>query len=137
MVDDRSGPTFDAESMDATQSLIQRLADQLDQLKAKQKELSEMLKNIFVNDETFNQNQLQAKEAAKAFKDRAAQLNETTEVKDLKMKLADLKEDLKMVEESLDIHCLNYYQMTNTFSFPTPAGSEREFVLKAHLKPKK
>lgn len=135
--DEKPAESFDQESMNATEGLIQKLATQLDELKAKQKQLSEMLKGIFDNDETFAKTQAEAKEAAKAFKDRSVQLNESPEVKDLKMKLADLKEDLKMVEESLDIHCLNYYQMTNTMTFPTPDGSEREFMLKARLKPKK
>lgn len=135
--DEKPAEAFDKESMSATEGLIQRLATQLDELKAKQKELGEMLKGIFENDETLSKTQAEAKTATKALKDRQGQLNETQEVKDLKMKLTDLKEDMKMIEESLDIHCLNYYQMTNTMTFPTADGSEREFVLKARLKPKK
>ena len=135
--DQKPAEAFDAESMNATEGLIQRLATQLDELKAKQKELGEMLKNVFENDETLSTTQKEAKNATKAFKDRQGQLNETPEVKELKMKLVDLKEDLKMIEESLDIHCLNYYQMTNSMTFPTADGAEREFVLKARLKPKK
>lgn len=135
--DEKPAEAFDQESMTATEGLIQRLATQLDELKVKQKELGEMLKGIFENDETLSTAQTQAKEATKTLKDRQGQLNETQEVKDIRMKLGDLKEDMKMIEESLDIHCLNYYQMTNSMVFPTLDGSEREFVLKARLKPKK
>lgn len=126
-----------AESLNAVQGLVQRLSDQLDQLLQKQKEVGNMIKNVFDNDEMLIQATNLAKEAGKNLKDRTAFLNETAEVKDLKVKLTDIRDDLKMVQDSLDVNLLNYYQMTNSLSFPTADGDEREYVLKAKLKPKK
>jgi phage-related tail protein len=127
----------DAESLSAVQGLVQRLSDQLDTLVQKQKEVSNMLKSVFENDDDLTKAQNEAKVVTKNLKDRQTYLNETQEVKDLKIKLADIRDDIKMVQESLDTHLLNYYQMTSAMSFPTADGSEREYALKAKLKPKK
>lgn len=142
-MDDQSTPApkaadpFDADSLTATQGLVQRLSSQLDELKIKQKELSDMLKGIFDNDEEMTQALEVSKEASQKLKERQSNLNATTEVKELRVKVADVREDLKMVQDSLDLHLVNYFHMTGTQSFPTPDGSEREFTLKAHLKPPK
>ena len=128
---------FDRESVIAVEGLVQRLSEQMDELVNKQKEVGAMLKNIFDNDEELEKAQALAKEAGKTFKERSARLHDTQEVKDLKMKLSEIKDDMKMVQESLDTNLLNYYQMTTTMSFPTPDGNEREYTLKAKLKPKK
>lgn len=137
-MNDAPTPTsMDAESLNATQSLIQRLSTQLDELKAKQKELSEMLKGIFDNDPDLTKALDVSKEATKSLKDRQSILNNTPEVKELRSKLVDNREDTKMVEDSLNLHLVNYFQVTGAQSFPTPDGNEREFTLKAHLKPVK
>lgn len=130
-------PDIDPETLQATESLIQRLSNQLDELKTKQKELREMLKGIFDNDEELTKALEVSKEAATALKDRQSHLNTTTEVKELKAKITDVREDTKMVQDSLNLHLVNYFQLTGTQSFPTVDGNEREFTLKAQLKPVK
>jgi hypothetical protein len=128
---------IDAESLTATEGLIQRLSSQLDELKIKQKELADMLKGVFDNDETFTTAQTAATESQKAVKDRLADLNGGEEVQTLRGKLTDIREDLKMVQDSLNIHLVNYFQMTGATSFPTSDGNERDFTLQAKLKPVK
>lgn len=139
MTDDLTADTttseIDAESLTATQGLVQRLSSQLDELKLKQKELADMLKGIFDNDEEFNTAQATAKEATQSIKNRLSALNATEEVKQLRAKLVDLREDMKMVQDSLNTHLVNYFQITGTTSFPTVDGHEREFSLLAKLKP--
>lgn len=136
-MDDNKPPDFDQESFDAVQALIQRLSTQLDTLKTKQQELNQMLKNVFENDEDLQQAEIVAKEQSVAVKDRKSQITQTNEVMELKMKIVDIREDLKMVQESLNTHLLNYYQMTNSMTFPTESGGEREFKIEAKLKPQK
>lgn len=135
---DKTGEAqFDRESVAAVEGLIQRLSEQMDQLIQKQRSLGVMLKSIFDNDEAIGQAQTVVQEASQSLKGRQGELNDTQEVKDLKMKLVEVKDDIKMVSEALDTHLLNYYEMTKTLSFPTVDGNEREYTLKAKLKPKK
>jgi len=130
-------PAIDAEALDATQNIIVRLSDQLDELRKQQKELGNMVKSVFDNDEKFQTAQNTATEASKEAKGRKQELNQTSEIKELQMKVADLKEDLKMVEESLNTHLLNYYQMTGSTIVDQPDGTEREFKVTARMKPRK
>ena len=130
--------SVDPDSFNATEGLVQRLSMQLDELKVKQKELADMLKGVFDNDEEFTTAQTAAEEAGKSLKDRLSVLNNSTQVKEMRIKLTEVREDLKMVQDSLNVHLVNYFQMTGgSTSFPTPDGTERDFTLQAKLKPVK
>ena len=131
---DRPG-SIDDEALTATQGLIARLSSQLDQLKSKQRELKEMLTNVFDNDTTLAQAETVAKEAKQTATDRKKDLNQTQEVMDIKMKITDITEEVKMVQDSLNTHLLNYFQMTSSTIIDLPDGTEREIDLKARLKP--
>jgi peptidoglycan hydrolase CwlO-like protein len=140
MIDDANAntkPEVDVEALDATQNIIIRLSDQLDELKKQQKELGNMVKSVFDNDEKFQTAQSTATEATKEAKSRKEEINGTGEIKELHLKIADLKEDLKMVEESLNTHLINYFQMTGSTSVDQPDGTERQFKVTARMKPKK
>lgn len=128
---------FDQESYDATQGLINRLSDQLDELSKEMREQREMLKNIFDNDQELAQAEEVAKDATQTIKSRKTELNESKEARDLKVKIGDLNEEIKMIKESLNTHLINYFQMTGSMVIDTPDGKEREFKLEAKLKPKK
>ena len=128
---------IDTEALTATQGLIQRLSNQLDTLTKKQKELNDMLKGVFENDEKLQEADTVAQEANQTVKSRKKDLNDSQEVKDVKMKITDVREDVKMVKESLNTHLINYFQMTTSFLVDLPDGSEREMVIQARLKPKK
>lgn len=133
MIDDQNK----VETVTATEALVQRLSFQLDELKHKQKELADMLKGVFDNDEEFTSAQTLAKDASAALKDRLQHLNSTPQVSELRAKLVETREDLKLVNDSLNVHLINYYTLTGSTSFPTPDGSERDFTLQAKLKPLK
>ena len=128
---------YDTEALDATQGLISRLSGQLDDLKKKQKEFREMLKGVYENDTQLNEAENKAQAITQEVKSRKADITATAEVQDIKMKITEVTEDLKLVQESLNTHLLNYYQMTNSMTVDLPDGTERDFVLKATLKPKK
>lgn len=126
-----------AVQLSSLQQLIERGAEQLDKLKDAQKQLRESLKNVFENDAQLNEAEEKAVQIQSEVKDRKAQLDASAEVRQLKMKLADIKEDMKDLEESLNNHLINLFQLTGTNSFDTSDGDQREFVLKARIKPKK
>lgn len=128
---------MDVESLTAVQGLIERLSNQLDELLQKQKEFSSMIKSIIDNDEQLAKAVTAAEELTSEIKTRKQALQESPEIKELKVKVADVKEDIKMVQESLTTHLVNYFQMTGSTAVDLPSGDEREFVLKARMKPKK
>lgn len=128
---------FDAESFSALKGLIQRLSVQLDEVKEKQKELKQRLKNIFDNDSQLNDFEEQAKNAAQAFKKRKQELSDSPEGKEVRGKIKEFGEEIRDIEESLTNSLLSYYQMTGIQSFDTETGEEREFKLKARLLPAK
>lgn len=124
----------DPETLDATQNLIIRLTQQLEDLQKQQRDLKEMLKNVFDNDDTLQQAQQIVDEQSKTAKSRKTEISQTPQVIELKTKIADLSEDLKMVMESLNTHLLNYYQLTGSKAVDFPGGEEREMVIRARLK---
>jgi len=128
---------FDQESFNAIKGLIQRLSVQLDEVKEKQKEYKQRLKNILDNDSQLAEFEEQAKEASQAFKKRKIELADSIEGKEIKAKVKEYSEEIRDIEESLTNSLLTYYQVTGTQSFDTPTGEEREFKLKARLLPTK
>lgn len=132
--DVQTSPLVDAETLNATQNLIIRLSQQLEDLSKKQKDLKDMLKGIFDNDEALTKAQQIVDEQSKTAKARKTELSGSSQAIDIKMKIADLSEDLKMVQESLNTHLLNYYQLTGSQTVDFPDGEEREMIIRAKLK---
>lgn len=126
-----------AESLTSLQSLIERNADELDRLRTEQKQMRESLKNVFENDAQLVEAEQQAQELTRQLKQRKESLDNSPEVRQLKLKLADLKEEMKEIEETLNNHLINLFQLTGSNSFDTSDGDQREFVLRAKVKPKK
>lgn len=126
----------DIETLQATRNLVIRLTGQLDELKSKRKEYNEMYKNLFVNDESLKQLDTQLQTVNKQVKDRKLAINRTGEALNLKAKINDITEDVKMVEESLSTHLVNLYTLTNSTSFDVSATEEREYVIKGKVKGK-
>ncbi len=130
----QAAPAFDTTALDATQGLIVRLSQQLEDLQKKQKELKDMLKGIFDNDEGLQKAQTEAEAQLKTAKSRKTELGQSSQAIELKNKIADASEDIKLIMESLNTHLLNYYQLTSSTTVDFPGGEEREMVIKAKLK---
>jgi predicted nucleic acid-binding Zn-ribbon protein len=124
----------DPEALDATQNLIIRLTQQLEDLEKQQKDIKDMLKGVFDNDEALAKAQEVAEEQLKTAKSRRTEIAGSQQAIDFKVKIADLAEDIKMIMESLNTHLLNYYQLTGSQTVDFPGGEEREMVIKAKLK---
>ena len=126
-----------AENLTALQNLIERNADELDRLHQKQKELRESLKNVFENDAQLTEAEDQVAEITRQLKERKQNLDNSPEVRQLKLKLGEIKEEVKEIEETLNNHLINLFQLTGSSSFDTSDGDQREFVVRAKVKPKK
>ena len=125
---------IDPTTLDATQNLIIRLSQQLEDLQKKQKDLKDMLKGIFDNDEGLQKAQTEAEAQLKTAKSRKNEIGQSAQAIDLKNKIADANEDIKLIMESLNTHLLNYYQLTGSTAVDFPGGEEREMVIRAKLK---
>lgn len=126
-----------AETLLSLQNLIERNANELDRLREEQKQLRESLKNIFENDAQLAEAEVKAQEVSKLMKERKQSLDNSPETRQLKLKLGDMKEEMKEIEETLNNHLINLFQLTGSSSFDTSDGDQREFVVRAKVKPKK
>ncbi len=126
--------SMDPVALDATQNLIIRLTQQLEDLQKKQKDLKDMLKGLFDNDETLQKAEADAEAQLKTAKSRKTEVGQSSQAIELKNKIADANEDIKLIMESLNTHLLNYYQLTGSTAVDFPGGEEREMVIRAKLK---
>jgi hypothetical protein len=78
-----------------------------------------------------------AKKLKKQVTARKSQLMNSPEAVSIKLKLQEVKEDLKDIEDSLSTQLLTLYQLTGVQEFETDEGEVREFVIKARVKAKK
>lgn len=126
-----------AQTVMATQAIINRQVMRLDTLKSELKELNESTKSILDNDEILASAQMELSESSKKLKSRKAQLTQSAESVQIKYKVNEIREQIKELEESLNNHLLSYYQLTGTKVFDTESGEQREFRLVAKVLGKK
>lgn len=125
------------ETLVATQNLIQRYSQQFDTLKKQMSELRDSLNNIFENDNELQEKEAQAKNLTTDVKQHRQKVKESPEAVQLQMKIKELGEEKKEIEEALSNHLLRYYQLTGSQVIEQPDGTEREFNVNARLKGKK
>lgn len=122
-----------AQTLTSLQNLIERNANELDRLRQELKEHRQSLKNVFDNDATLNEVEQIAQEATVKIKERKQTIDAQPEVRQLKLKIADTREEMKEIEETLNSHLISLFQMTGSQSFDTSDGDQREFTLKAKV----
>lgn len=123
-----------AETLQYLQNLIERNATQLKTVHDELKEKRESLQNILENDQELTEAETAAKSQVDAVKQRKASLQSTPESINLKNEVGELREKLHEIEDTLNSHLLNYYQLTNSTSFDTSDGDQWDFTVKAKLK---
>ncbi len=135
--DDEQASDDLAHSLETLQRLIERHANQLDEIKEKMKLHRESMRDIFGNDKELQQAEDQADQVKTQVKQQKQRVQDKPEVQDLKLKLSDLREERKEHKETLDKLLADYYRMTGSTSFDTSDGDQREFKLSAKVKPKR
>lgn len=126
-----------AQTLTALQNVIERNALELQRLANELKELRETVKNVFENDNELAIAQEQVSVFAQQLKERKAKLDSNPVITQNKVKIGELTEQKKEVEEALSNHLLNYFQLTNSTSFDTSDGDQWEFTVHAKVKPKR
>lgn len=123
-----------AETITSLQNLIERHADELDEVKSQIKEHRQSLRNVFENDPQLAEAQEQAQQVTAQVKDRKSKLMSDPTVTTLKVKIGELNEQKKEIEETLSNHLVNFFGLTNSTSFDTSDGDQREFTIRAAVK---
>lgn len=123
-----------AETISSLQNVIERNADLLDETKKKLKQFREEMRSVFENDTALAEAQEQASQFTQQVKEQKTKLQSNPVVTSLQAKIGELNEQKKEIEEALSGHLVNYYQLTNSTSFDTSDGDQREFSIKASVK---
>lgn len=134
-------PALTAQSSDdvavtllSLQNIIERNANELDRIKEELKIQRESLKNVFENDAELTEAEDQAQLITQKVKERKSRLMGSLQVNQLKSEITELSAQKKEIEEALNNHLLNLYQMTGAKTFDTSSGDQREFDIRASIK---
>lgn len=123
-----------AETLTHLQSVIEGNAHQLQQLRSELKEKRESLRGMFESDAKLVETETQTKKLTEELRQEKARVQSSPTTLALRTQLADLREQQKEIEETLNNHLLNYYQLTNSTSFDTSDGDQWDFKIIARLK---
>lgn len=125
-----------AETLQSLEKVIERNANQLSELKDDLKNQRQMLKNYFENDVQLAEAEEQAMTYKNQVKERKGNLQQEPQVVELKLKIKEINERKKEVEETLSNHLVNHHRLTNSTSFDTSDGDQWEYRINAKVKPK-
>ena len=125
-----------AETLQSLEKVIERNANQLNELGEELKKRRQMLKNYFENDAQLAEAEEQAVDYKNQVKERKIGLQLEPQVVDLQVKIKELRERQKEIQETLSNHFVNHYRMTNSTSFDTSDGDQWEYQVQAKIKAK-
>jgi len=125
------------EELIAVKNLVQRYAQQMDELKNEIKVQRESMTNLMDNDEELSQLEEQAKTVTQDVKAKKNRLKESPEAVQVQMKVKELQEEVKEIQEALNNYLLRYYDMTGSKIIEDDEGRERSINISARLSGKK
>ncbi|MBU0576510.1 hypothetical protein KJ707_03380 [Patescibacteria group bacterium] len=125
-----------AETLQSLEQVIERNANQLEELKEELKKRRSMLKSYFENDTQLAEVEEQALEYKSQIKERKGKLQLEPQVVDLQVKIRELNERQKEIQETLSNHLVNHHRLTNATSFDTSDGDQWEYQIHAKIKAK-
>ncbi len=123
-----------ADTLQSLQNVIERNADELDRIKEEMHVQRDALKSVFENDAQLSEATQEAVAVTQKVKERKTQIQSSPEITQYKTKIGELNEQKKEIEEALNNHLLNLFQITGTKTFDTMSGRQREFSVRASLK---
>lgn len=126
----------DSDNYIAVKNIISRNLAELDRLTAERKVEKEKLSNIFENDNDVSEAQEEVIRVQRELKQRKSQIMATPQAATINLKIKEQNEEIKELQESLSTHLQTYRQITGTSTFEDSDGTEREFKVKASIKPK-
>lgn len=130
-------PAFDINAYNATLEVVRRRLTILEKAREEIKKLSEMYNDTFLNDGFYVDADKVVKEALKRKKDIKSKLAKQPQAAQLNGKITDLKDQIKMNEESLSAELMEYYRTSGVTEIETEDGDVQEFTIVVKLKGKK
>ncbi len=128
---------FDINAYNATLEIVRRRLTVLEKAHAEMKKLNEMYNDTFVSDGFYVDADKVVKDALKRKKDVKSQLAKQPQAAQLNGKIKDLKDQIKMNEESLSQELMEYYRTSGVTEIETEDGEVQEFAIVIKLKSKK
>jgi len=130
-------PAFDINAYNATLEIVRRRLTILGKTQEELKKLNEMYNDIFNNDGFYVDADKVVKDALKRKKEVKAQLAKQPQAMELNGKIKDLKDQIKMNQESLSAELMEYYKTSGVTEIETEDGDVQEFKIVVKLKAKK
>ncbi len=130
---ENSEPGNDAVLLVRIEEMIKTHITQIDVLQEQASKHKEMIDNIFGNDETFQEHDKIAKEAAKVRNATKQQIMKRPDVADFSAKLKDLKSEQKELKEGLSDYLREYQRLSGSNEIEGEDGEVREIVYTAKL----
>jgi len=125
-----------AETLMSLQSMIERQANEVTELKHQLKAKRESLKSLFENDSELSEAINQAEKIIQQVKQVKSKIGSSIEASRLKVEIAELNEQKNEYLGSLSCNLINYFQLTNSTSFDTSEGDQWDFSINAKVKSK-
>ncbi|MFH2022122.1 MAG: hypothetical protein ABIJ33_02490 [Patescibacteria group bacterium] len=123
-----------ADTLTSLQSLIERNAKRINQVRQDLREKKESLKSVYDNDGQLSSAQEELKQYDQKVRERQVQISNDPQAVTLRNDIGELNESKKDLEMALSDHLVNYYQLTNSTSFDTSDGDQWEFKITAKVK---
>lgn len=115
------------------EEMIKTHLSQIDELQEQITKHRDMFNDIFTNDETFQEHDKLAKEAARIRSNTKKEIIKRPEVADLANKVKDLKSEQNELQEGLSDYLREYQRLSGSNEFEDEKGEIREIVFVAKL----
>lgn len=115
------------------ESLIKGHISTIDKLSEESRKFKDMLDDIFTNDQTYQEHDKAAKDAAKIKQNTKRQILKQPQAADLDKKIKELKSELKENQASLSDYLQEYARMSGVNEIEGEDGEVREIVYTAKL----
>lgn len=125
-----------AETLQSLEKIIERHANQLEEIRDDLSKRRQMLRDYLANDKELVEIKEESKELKNKVKARKTKLEEEPQAKEIKFKIKDMKKRRREIKESLSNHLVNHHRLTNSRSFDTSEGTQWEYAIKARVKSK-
>ncbi len=126
-----------AETLTTLQSLLERYATDLEEIKNDIKTKRDSLRSVFDNDSELCNELEEVKKVQNRVKTRKSVVVASPVVQQLKVTITELNDRKKEIEETISTHLLSYYNLTNSKSFDTSDGDQWEFNIRGKVKSRK
>lgn len=115
------------------EEMIKTHLSQIDELQEQITKHKDMLNDIFANDETYQEHEKAAKEAARVKSNTKKEIMKRPSVADLDNKLKSLKSEQKELKEGLSDYLREYQRLSGSNEIEGEDGETREIVFVAKL----